>query len=313
MKLSLPISAARPAKAGSGLPGSGLRIRRSLRRQLFEVCFLGCLGLGLALPAFAQPGAPQATPLTATNATGKAATKSRSPIDLVLYARLLETHTRESADIVGTRVDYAGIRGDADWRSLVRQVRGARPSRLDAAGQMAFWINAYNILTLDLVAQHYPIEGIKDIGSFFSPVWDVEVARIEGRAQTLGSIEHGILRPLGDPRIHAAIVCASVSCPPLARRPFRPDRLDADLSAAMRVWLANPEKGLRIDRPARVITLSKIFSWFKSDFAKSGGVLATIAPFVSEDDAAWILGEGRRARIRHFSYDWSLNGLATDR
>jgi hypothetical protein len=238
-----------------------------------------------------------------------AAARGTTAIDLDLYARLLESHTRAVSDTAGTRVDYRGLEKSQDWKRLVRQIHAAEPSRLARDEKLAFWINAYNILAIDLVAKHYPLDGIKEIGSFFSPVWDLEVATIEGRPLSLGAIEHEILRKMDEPRIHGAIVCASVSCPPLARTPFRPSSLDADLSAAMRNWLASREKGIAIDRSSRVVRLSKVFDWFEGDFESRGGVLAAIAPFLDSDDATWIRAEGRNTSIRYLDYDWSLNDL----
>lgn len=237
------------------------------------------------------------------------AAASQPAIDLDLYGRLLENHTRAVPEIVGTRVDYRSLKKSQDWKRLVHQVRVAKPSQLTRNEQLAFWINAYNILAIDLISEHYPIDGIKQIGSFFSPVWDLEVATIEGRTISLGTIEHEILRKMGEPRIHGAIVCASVSCPSLARTPFRPASLDADLSAAMRSWLANREKGIAIDRSNRVVRLSKVFDWFEEDFESRGGVLTAITPFLEPDDATWIRAEGKKASIRYFGYDWSLNDL----
>jgi hypothetical protein len=230
-------------------------------------------------------------------------------IDLDLYGRMLAAHTRSTSDIVGTRVDYRALERSADWHRLVTQVRQATPSLMDREETLAFWINAYNILAIDLVRQHYPVESIKDIGSFFSPVWNVEVAEIEGRRVSLGAIEHEILRKLDEPRIHGAIVCASTSCPPLARTPFRASRLDADLSAAMTTWLANREKGLAIDRTRRIVRLSKVFDWFEGDFDSRGGVLVAISPYLAPEDAAWLRANRDEATIRYFDYDWSLNDV----
>jgi hypothetical protein len=86
--------------------------------------------------------------------------------------------------------------------------------------------------------RHPGIASIRDIGSLLRPVWNREAGRVGRRARSLGEIEHEILRPLGDPRIHGAIVCASVSCPPLRREPFAAARLDAQLDDQMRRWLA---------------------------------------------------------------------------
>jgi hypothetical protein len=263
-------------------PPSRHRIPHRLRQGLIAITIL----LHLVVPAAAADGAS---------------------LDADLYGRLLEKHTRAVSDIVGTHVDYRALGASSDWKRLVRQVHSSKPSLLAPSQATAFWINAYNILTIDLVIDHYPIDGIKEIGSFFSPVWDREVATIEGRVLSLGAIEHEILRKLGEPRIHSAIVCASVSCPPLARTPFRGASLDADLSAAMRSWLSNTRKGVSIDRKNRSITVSKIFDWFAEDFDNGGGVLANIVPYLAKGDAAWIRSEGKTASLRYFDYDWSLN------
>jgi len=229
------------------------------------------------------------------------------PIDLDLYGRLLQEHTREVSGTVGTVVDYRALKASPEWTRLVAQLETAKPSRASRDERLAFWINAYNILTIDLILKHYPIDGIKDIGSFFSPVWNVDVATIEGRTISLGEIEHDVLRKMDEPRIHGAIVCASISCPPLSRTPFRAARIDADLTTAMRRWLLNREKGVTVDRDRETVFLSKIFDWFEEDFESRGGVLASITPFLDASDAEWIRAQGASARIRYFPYDWSLN------
>jgi len=238
---------------------------------------------------------------------------AEGPIDLERYDGLLAAHTRSVSDVVGTRVDYRALSKSPDWKALSKQVREARPSKLDEKDRLAYWINAYNILTIDLILEHYPVASIRDIGSFLFPVWNQDVATIEGRTVSLGEIEHEILRKMGEPRIHAAIVCASTSCPPLARTAFRASHLDADLDAAMRRWLASPDKGVAIDRAANRVRVSEIFDWFEEDFEAGGGVLATVARYVPEQDAAWLLGPGRRAAIGYLDYDWTLNDLTSAR
>ena len=238
---------------------------------------------------------------------------SAAEIDLDLYDRLLAEHTVETTDVVGTRVDYRAIARDPGWKKLSSQLRGARPGKLGREAQLAYWINAYNVFTVDLIVEHYPVESIRDIGSFLFPVWDEHVATIEGRELSLGAIEHEILRKMGEPRIHAAIVCASTSCPPLMRTAFRAERLDEQLDAAMRRWLASPEKGVRIDRARRTVHVSAIFDWFEEDFEAGGGILATVAGFVDQKDADWLRGPGRNASVRFFDYDWSLNDAVRKR
>lgn len=267
------------------VPASRRRLARAVRSLPIALSWL--IALTLSAATHAEPG---------------------SALDLDRYARLLTTHTRPSGDLAGTQVDYAALVDSRDLDALVDELASSRPSRLDRAGQLAFWINAYNILTLDLVRKHWPVERIKDIGSFFAPVWKRTLLSIEGRPLSLEAIEHGILRPLAEPRIHAAIVCASKSCPSLRRTPFHPESLDAELDAAMRSFLADPRKGLAVDRAAGVIHVSKIFDWFEEDFAALGGLRATLARFAPAREAAWLEGPGRDASIRFFDYDWSLNG-----
>jgi hypothetical protein len=174
---------------------------------------------------------------------------------------------------------------------------------------MAFWINTYNILAIDLVVKSYPVESIKDIGSFFSPVWKRPAGTVNRREVTLHKIEHEILRPMGDPRIHAALVCASTSCPSLRREPYTAGDLDAQLDDTVRVWLASPEKGLRIDRAAKRVILSPIFDWFEEDFAARGGALAFATAYAPDPERAWLERHGREADIVYLDYDWALNRL----
>ena len=278
--------------------------RPPLRSAVLAIALGILFSVGLTL---APTSSAQDTPAKSKT---RASPLQKSPFDRALYASLLEAHTKSVADVVGTRVDYRALGRSEDWKRLVAQIRSARPGTLDREAKLAFWINAYNILTIDLVLQHYPLDSIRDIGSFFSPVWNVEVATIEGRTLSLGEIEHEILRKMGEPRIHAAIVCASTSCPPLARTPFTTERLGADLDAAMRQWLSSPRKGVSIDRTRNQVSVSAIFDWFEEDFETGGGVLSTIARYVPATDAAWLQNEGRQARIKFLNYDWTLNDFS---
>lgn len=237
---------------------------------------------------------------------------SAPALDETLYATLLARHTREVDDLAGVRVDYRALRDSEEWRRLVRSLAESDPSALRTRDEkLAFWIDAYNVLAIDLVVRHYPLESIRDIGWLLNPVWKRPAGEVGGRRYSLDEIEHGIVRPLGDPRAHAAVVCASLSCPPLLREPWSADRLDAQLDAALRGWLAHPRKGLRIDRGRGSVTLSRIFDWFDEDFEEAGGALAFVSPYLSPEDRDWLRGEGADASVDFFDYDWSLNDLAT--
>jgi hypothetical protein len=230
--------------------------------------------------------------------------------DLDGYGRILESHTKPVSDSAGVRVDYEALRSSADWRSVVASLVASDPSALTTRSErLTFWINAYNVLAIDLVTRNLPIASIRDIGSFLRPVWKHEAGRIGGRAYTLDEIEHQILRPLGEPRVHAAIVCASVSCPSLARTPYRTPQLDVQLDAALARWLADPRKGSRLDPAAGVLQLSAIFDWFAEDFEAAGGVLPYLTPHLPEATRRWLAEHGGKAELAYFDYDWSLNSL----
>ena len=106
------------------------------------------------------------------------------------------------------------------------------------------------------------------------------------------------------------MVCASLSCPPLLREPWRAPQLDAQLDAALRGWLADPRKGLRIDRARQTIQLSAIFDWFEEDFEARGGAVAFVTDYAPESHRAWLRTHGREASVHFLDYDWSLNALA---
>lgn len=117
------------------------------------------------------------------------------------------------------------------------------------------------------------------------------------------------MRPLRDPRIHGAVVCASISCRSLRREPCRAERPNAQLDDNVRRWLANPEKGLRIDRERERIHVSRIFKWFPENFERADGALGFAARYVPEVKRHWLEGSRGRVEIRWLDYDWTLNDL----
>ena len=240
-------------------------------------------------------------------------------LDVDLYARLLALHSREVPDLAGTRVDYRGLRRDPQWAALMEDLGEARPDALPTrSARIAFWINVYNLLAMRTVLQAWPVASIRDAGSLFRPVWRRTAGVVAGREVSLHEIEHEILRPLGEPRIHFALVCASTSCPSLAREPYRAVELEAQLEASLHRFLADRRKGMRIDPPAGTLTLSRIFDWFEEDFESAGGIVAFVRDHLAHDAAAtpderaWLAAVGDAVSVRYFDYDWALNDLAED-
>ena len=224
------------------------------------------------------------------------------------YADLLAQYTRAVPETVGTVVDYAGLREEPRWRQLVVALGTSDRAALRTREQkLAFWINAYNIFAIDLVVQGDPPQSIKDLGNFLWPVWKRDAGEIAGRRYSLDEIEHEILRKMGEPRIHAAIVCASTSCPSLRRVPFSADAIDSQLDEVFRGFVADTRKGVRIDAPQRTLFLSSIFDWFAKDFESVGGVLPFVRRHLSDSRAAELRTLGDGVEIEYLDYDWSLN------
>jgi len=240
-----------------------------------------------------------------------ASTEPAVALDLDLYAAQLDRHTRAVEDTAGTRVDYAALRSDPEWRRLVETLAASDPAALGSRpAELAFWINAYNVLAIDWVVREGPVESIRDLGNFLRPVWKKPAGRVAGRDVSLDEVEHRILRPMGEPRIHFAIVCASTSCPSLRREPFRAGELERQLDEQTRAFLADPRKGLAIDRTTSRIRVSKILDWFAQDFGEARGVLAFVTRHAPEGDRAWLGEQGDARALGTLPYDWRVNAIA---
>lgn len=219
---------------------------------------------------------------------------------------ILAAHTRSGriGSVSLNFVDYATISSDGRWPLLLRALETAAEPK-DSKGRIAFWSNAYTIMAVKVVLTKYPVESIKDVGGWVTKVWDLEAGVVAWKARTLTEIEHRILRPLGDPRIHAAIVCASVSCPPLRREAFRTDRLDVQLDDQVRVWLGNTESGARVEDNGATLRVSPILKWFAEEFEKlPGGVRGFLDSNLQEAVRA---KAASNAKLKYLDYDWSLN------
>ncbi len=211
--------------------------------------------------------------------------------------------------IAGVRlagVDYPAIKKDPAYSKLIADLKSFSPATLKTPKEkMTFWINVYNIMAVKMVVDHYPVDSIKDAGSLFTSVWKKEVGVVGGKEVTLNDIEHEILRKMGDPRIHVAIVCASVSCPDLRTETYTADRLDAQLDDQFKQFLENRGKGLQIDRGKGRVTLSKIFDWFEEDFEPKGGVLPFLSRYAPEKDRTFL--KKGNLDVSYLDYNWDLN------
>ena len=205
-------------------------------------------------------------------------------------------------------VAYKDLKKDSQFKQLLAKLETFNLGDLKTREEkLSFWINVYNIMAVKMVLDNYPVESIKDAGSLFKSVWKKPVGVVGGKQRTLNEIEHEILRKMGEPRIHVAIVCASVSCPDLRRDAYTPEKLEAQLDEQMKNFLQNQQKGMRIDTKKGRLYLSSIFDWFEKDFESKGGVVAFISDYVSPEQREIL--KNQKLKIAYLDYNWDLNEL----
>jgi len=202
--------------------------------------------------------------------------------------------------VVNGRVDYRALKADpAPLKTYLAEAGAVTESTFGGWSeqqQLAFLINLYNAATLQLIVDHYPVESIKDIGSFFKGPWDQPAVPMFGKTITLNTLEHKIIRPqYNEPRVHMALVCAAKGCPLLRSEAYTAERLNEQLDDQSRQYLATPA-GLVIDRNKGTASISSIFKWYGDDFA-------SVPTFVEMYSGESIDG----LKIKYLSYDWSLN------
>lgn len=261
-------------------------------------------------------------------ATGGVAAALASPVwafDHVAWDRVLKDYAGAGF------VDYAKLKAEpsalAAYLDSLGSVKEADYAAWSRDGKIAFWINAYNALTLKAIIDHYPIKA-SWLGSVRYPknsirqipgVWDKLKFNVMGRQVTLDAIEHRILRKeFAEPRVHMALVCASIGCPPLRSEAFTGAALDSQLDDQSRRFLKSADK-FRIDRDPGNIYLSPIFQWFGGDFTQAYAPSSGFGGHSAEESASLnfisrYLGDADRRfladgkfRIKYLDYDWSLN------
>jgi hypothetical protein len=203
-------------------------------------------------------------------------------------------------------VDYPAIARDVRFNTYLRQLDRIDPSEYrNEHESLAFWINAYNALAIQgILAGDSPSTTTGKYRYFIGRKF-----RIGGGDINLWGLEHQILIPRGEPRVHFAIVCASASCPVLRSEAFDPERLDAQLDGAARQFI-NDVRRNRFDRSTRTAQVSMIFDWYRDEFERVAGSLARyLGRYVNDPAMARALSSEEFA-IEFLPYDWSLNGIA---
>ena len=226
-----------------------------------------------------------------------AALPTRADLDLETWTGLLQRAVDNGV------VDYSAWQDNPDFDRLVGQIAQAETSAMNRREKLVFYINSYNILAA---------RGILD-GHSPSSLWGrfvyfkLDKYTVADEEITLFDLERERIIPLGEPRIHFAIVCASQSCPPLRNEAYTLPGLDEQLDSAARDFINDPDSN-RFDAAAREALISKIFDWYEEEFeAVAGSLQKYLADYVTDDEIATMLRE-EAFDIDYRSYDWSLNG-----
>jgi hypothetical protein len=228
-----------------------------------------------------------------------AAAVAAPSFDHAAFDALLKAHVADG------RVDDGAFARAPAFPGYLDRLERAQPEALPRDEQLAFWINAYNAYTIHLVNAHRERESIRNIRATAGGPWKQEIVRAGGKTMSLDFVEHEIVRPrFREPRIHFALVCAAVGCPPLRREAYTGARLEAQLEDQARTFIARSPSKNRVDVATRTAYLSPVFVWFKEDFVPNvGKFLARYA----DDPAARALLESGKFKVVETEYDWSLN------
>ena len=200
-------------------------------------------------------------------------------------------------------VNYDGfIKDSLQLNNYLQQIESNYPNEKNWSREqiLAYWINAYNAYTVQIVIRNYPVASIKDIKpgvAFLNSVWDIKFITIEGEQLDLNNIEHNILRKMNEPRIHFAVNCASYSCPKLLNTAYEAATIDNQLNQQAIDFINDPKRNVITAEKADV---SSIFNWFTGDFTNDG----SLKDFLNKYSKVPIT---ENTGINFLEYNWNLN------
>ncbi len=243
------------------------------------MCAVLCIALGVGL------GMPQ----DACAAT----------VDNSIYAELLYDYVDDKG-----LVDYDGLKKDeAKLDAYLEILSSTKRSELSRDELYAFYINVYNAFTLKLILMHYPVDSIRDIGNIIRGPWKQEIVILEGDKYHLDNIEHDILRPdFQDARVHFAVNCSAMSCPPLLGEPFTGAKLQQQLDDVTYAFINDP-KWTWVDGDELHVT--RIMKWFNEDFQPDE--VAFVKQYAKGELKAKLEALGDKVDVEYQDYDWALN------
>jgi hypothetical protein len=224
-------------------------------------------------------------------------------IDHTLLTQVLAAHVKDGA------VDYQALKSDPRFPQYIAALQKSNPETLTGEEKLAFWINAYNAFTIQYVLDKYPLKSLMNKLSYVTGggTFKTKFIEINGRKYSLNDVENDIIRPLGDPRIHFALVCGAKSCPPLRPEAYVANRLSEQMDEQGRLFMSQSDKN-RFDFEKNEIAISKIFDWFKDDFRQNGkSELEFISQYLPPERAQKLLARAATIKVKYTEYNWDLN------
>ena len=210
-------------------------------------------------------------------------------------------------------VDYDAFAKSQEFQQYLGNLDAARLEPMSKDERLAFWLNAYNAYTIQLVNQHKERESVRNINMFLGVLkgkrhGKVEIVRAAGRFLNLDDVLNKVIRAeFKEPRIHMALVDAAVSSPPLRAEAYEGSRLDQQLDDQTRTFLRERQTANRLDLGNSIVHLSPIFDWNRADFGKTDeAIIRFVAPYFDGRGEKAAFAASRLA-LEFTDFDWALN------
>lgn len=225
----------------------------------------------------------------------------------------LRTLLKQNVEVSGqsTKVNYSKIKKNPSILiAVTKRLSAVTPAQFKTWNQneqISFLINSYNAYTIQLIVDHYPVKSIRKIGGAFGNPWKLEFFSLLGEKMNLDHIEHEILRKkYKEPRIHFALNCASIGCPPLQVEAFESAKLEQQLEAAAKHFIRSSDFNRYVASDNKLY-LSSIFKWYGQDFGTEDQLRDWIIKRYFDNPTTEILKKIKEAKVEYLDYDWSLN------
>ena len=203
--------------------------------------------------------------------------------------------------VSGGKVDYGKFKGNAEFAAYIATLQSATPSALSSNEQLAFWVNAYNAMTIKNVLDNPGMRKPTDVKGFF----DAKKFNVAGRQLTLNQIENDIIwKQFKEPLIHFGLVCAARSCPPIINKAYTGKNVKSLLASNAKTYLAGKQN--RYDAATNTLSLSKIFEWYRADFGGESGLKEFVKKYGTAEMKSGLTANPN-VKIVSLEYDWTLN------